>query len=107
MENQNRELQNMLDALKLENEKLSRLVKEQKEALEAHEKGSLSREQTATLLQDLKSMEEKLTTAQKSKTFFKEQWGKAVKDIHRMKLEQHRNVELQIKSSKEELKNLE
>ena len=94
-----------LEPLKQENERLHQIVNKQAENLEIYGKGSLTQNQTASLLQELKSLEEKLTNAQKSKSFFKEQWGKAVREIHRMKMEHQQAVEMQIKSSKEELKN--
>lgn len=88
-----------------ENEKLQEIVNKQAEKLEIYEKGTLTQDQTALFLQELKSLEEKLTNAQKCKSFFKEQWGKSVREIHKMKIENQQAVELQIKSNKEELNN--
>ncbi|XP_015594785.1 centrosomal protein of 120 kDa [Cephus cinctus] len=96
-----------LKSLKEENERLHEIVERQTNQLEKFHKGSLTQDQTATLLQDLKALEEKLHTAQRSKTFFKEQWGKAVREIHRMKTDHQKALEVQIKNSKEELQNLD
>lgn len=82
------------------------MITKQAEELEIYQKGSLTQDQTATLLQELKTLEEKYNNAQHNKTFFKEEWGKAVREIHRMKREHQQTIEIQIKNSKEELKNL-
>lgn len=39
--------------------------------------------------------------------FFKEQWAKAVREIHRIKMEHQQAIQIQIKNSKEELQNLD
>lgn len=100
-------LEGKVEPLQLENNKLRKIVSQQTEELDIYQKGYLTQDQTASLLQDLKGMEEKLNNVQKSKSFFKEQWGKAVREIHRMKMEHQQAVEVQIKNSKEELKNIE
>lgn len=106
LEDQIRILEMQQEPLRRENEKLQEIVNKQAEKLEIYEKGTLTQDQTASFLQELKSLEEKLTNAQKCKSFFKEQWGKSVREIHKMKIENQQAVELQIKSNKEELKNL-
>ena len=83
------------------------LVSKQSEELETYQKGSLTQDQTANLLQELKTLEEKLQNAQENKSFFKEQWAKAVREIHRMRMEYQQTMQVQIKNSKEELQNLE
>jgi len=72
-----------------------------------YQKASLTTDQTASLLQELKILEEKLDNVQKGKSFFKEQWGKAVREIHKMKVDNQQAMKVQIKNSKEELKNVE
>lgn len=42
----------------------------------------------------------------KSKAFFKEEWGKTVREIHRMKAEHQKQLQNQIRLNKEELSNL-
>lgn len=106
MEEQNRILKMQHEPLKRENEKLQEIINKQSEKLEIYEKGTLTQDQTALFLQELKSLEEKLSNAQKCKSFFKEQWGKSVREIHKMKIENQHAVELQIKNNKEELKYL-
>lgn len=51
-------------------------------------------------------MQEKLETANNSKLFFKEQWGRAVREIHRIKSEYTKNIQVQLKYRKDELKKL-
>ncbi|XP_033215252.1 centrosomal protein of 120 kDa [Belonocnema kinseyi] len=106
LEDQNRVLEIQIEPLRRDNENLKQMVNKQAEKLQIFEKGSLTQDQTASLLQELKSLEEKLTNAQKSKSYFKEQWGKAMREIHMMKMENQQAIELQIKSGKEELKSL-
>lgn len=95
-----------MEPLTVENERLRLLVTKQAEKIEAFEKGSLTQDQTANLLQELKTLEEKLHNAQQNKSFFKEQWAKAVREIHRMKMENQQAIQVQIKTSKEQLENL-
>ncbi|XP_014607872.1 PREDICTED: centrosomal protein of 120 kDa [Polistes canadensis] len=106
LEEKNASLEARIEPLSAENEKLRQMLTKQVEELEAYQKGSLTQDQTATLLQELKTLEEKYNNAQRNKTFFKEEWGKAVREIHRMKREYQETIEIQIKNSKEELKNL-
>ncbi|XP_015190742.1 PREDICTED: centrosomal protein of 120 kDa isoform X2 [Polistes dominula] len=106
LEEKNASLEAKIEPLSAENEKLRQMLTKQVEKLEAYQKGSLTQDQTATLLQELKTLEEKYNNAQRNKTFFKEEWGKAVREIHRMKREYQETIEIQIKNSKEELKNL-
>ncbi|KAF7401559.1 hypothetical protein HZH68_007379 [Vespula germanica] len=105
-EEKNASLEARIEPLSIENEKLRQMITKQAEELEVYQKGSLTQDQTATLLQELKTLEEKYNNAQHNKTFFKEEWGKAVREIHRMKREHQQTIEIQIKNSKEELKNL-
>lgn len=100
-------LEAKVESLRFENEKLDRLASKQAEQLQACRKGTLTQDQTASLIQDVKTLEQKLENVQKSKSFFKEQWGRAVREIHRMKMEHQQALEVQIKTSKDELKNLE
>jgi centrosomal protein CEP120 len=53
-----------------------------------------------------KSSEEKLESALKAKSFFKEQWVRAVREINRMKNEHQQHIQIQIKHNKEELKDI-
>lgn len=107
LEERKNALEAKVEPLQVEYDKLKKIVDEQAEELEVYRKGYLTPDQTASLLQDLRGMEEKVNNAQKSKSFFKEQWGLAVREIHKMKLEHQQAVEVHIKNSKEELKNIE
>lgn len=96
-----------LEILINENENLKSSISKQTNELQIYQKGSLTQDQTASLLQELKILEEKLDNVQKGKSYFKEQWGKAVREIHRMKMDHHQTMQVQIKNSKEELRNVE
>lgn len=100
-------LEAQVEILMYENENLKSTVSKQINELQMYQKGSLTQDQTASLLQELKILEEKLDNAQKGKSFFKEQWGKAVREIHRMKVDHQQAMQVQIKNSKDELKNVE
>ncbi|XP_071554490.1 uncharacterized protein [Temnothorax nylanderi] len=52
---------------------------------------------------EVKILDEKLDNAQKGKEFFREQWGKAVRELHRMKVDYQQAMQVQIKNSREEL----
>ncbi|XP_076620129.1 rha isoform X1 [Colletes latitarsis] len=100
-------LETQVEQLSTENERLQLFVTKQSEELEIYQKGSLTQDQTTNLLQELKVLEKKLQNALESKSFFKEQWAKAVREIHRMKTEYQQAIKVQIKNSKEELQNLD
>lgn len=51
-------------------------------------------------------MQEKMEAANNSKLFFKEQWGRAVREIHRIKSEYTKNIKVQLQYRKDELKKL-
>lgn len=96
-------LEAQVEILMYENENLKLSISKQTNELQVYQKKSLTQDQTASLLQELKILKEKLDNAQKGKSFFKEQWGKAVREIHRIKIDH----QVQIKNNKEELKNVE
>ncbi|XP_014474648.1 PREDICTED: centrosomal protein of 120 kDa-like isoform X3 [Dinoponera quadriceps] len=100
-------LEAQVEILMYENESLKLSISKLTNELQMYQKGSLTQDQTASLLQELKVLEEKLNNAQKGKSFFKEQWGKAVREIHRMKVDHQKTMQDQIKNSKEELKNVD
>lgn len=54
------------------------------------------------MLNSIKLLEKKLLNSQKSKIYFKEEWGKAIREIQ--KLKNNHDIELQIKTSKNEFK---
>ncbi|XP_076394230.1 rha isoform X2 [Megachile rotundata] len=100
-------LEAQIDQLSNENERLQLTVMKQSEELESYQKGSLTQDQTTNLLLELKILEEKLQNAQENKSFFKEQWAKAVREMHCMRREFQEARQVQIKSSKEQLQNLD
>nr|CAD7455950.1 unnamed protein product [Timema tahoe] len=100
------DLEVRLSALQQENKLLQETLKLQEQELDKMRKSSLTKDQTASLLQELRVVEEKLEAAVKSKSFFKEQWARAVREIHRIKSEKQHAIQIHIRDSKEQLKNL-
>ncbi|CAG5059408.1 unnamed protein product [Parnassius apollo] len=60
----------------------------------------LTKDQTASLIQELRCLEEKLDSAVQSKAFFKEQWGRAVRELHLTKMSSRRNMLAQLRREK-------
>lgn len=100
-------LEAQVEILSYENENLKSSISKQMDELQMYQKGSLTQDQTASLLQEVKILEEKLDIAQKGKEFFREQWGKAVRELHKMKVDYQQAMEVQIKNSREELMSAE
>ncbi|XP_067209516.1 centrosomal protein of 120 kDa isoform X2 [Linepithema humile] len=91
-------LEAQVEILLFENESLKSSMSQQKDELQIYQ-GSLAQDKTESLLQELKILEEKLENAQKGKSFFKEQWGKAVREIHRMKVDYQQEILAEILSA--------
>ncbi|KAK0095735.1 hypothetical protein PV326_007550 [Microctonus aethiopoides] len=107
LEEQKKNLETQNEVIKSENERLEKILLKQNEEIITYKKKASPKNEIDNLLYEVKVLESKLNSAQKSKTFFKEQWGKAVREIHKMRLEHRQAIELQIKSSKEQLKNID
>lgn len=103
---ENYELVEKISNLERENNNLKEMLTEQTEEISAIKKSSLSNQQTATLLQEVRCLEEKYMEAQKVKAYFKEQYAKAVKEIHQLKTEGQKNIQTQLQVKKEELSQL-
>ncbi|XP_032673592.1 centrosomal protein of 120 kDa-like isoform X2 [Odontomachus brunneus] len=97
-------LEAQVEILMYENENLKSSISKQTNELQTYQEKSLTQNQTTSLLQEIKILKEKLDNTQKGKSYFKEEWGKAVREIQRMKIDHH---QVQIKNSKEELKNVD
>ncbi|XP_028041102.1 uncharacterized protein LOC114251104 [Bombyx mandarina] len=63
----------------------------------------LTKDQTASLIQELRCLEEKLDSAVQSKAFFKEQWGRAVRELHLLKLDTRKQMLSQLQQDRREL----
>lgn len=100
-------LEAQVEILSYENENLKSSISKQMDELQIYQKGSLTQDQTASLLQEVKILEEKLDNAQKGKEFFRGQWSKAVRELHRMKVDYQQAMEVQIKNNREELMSAE
>ncbi|XP_026741217.1 centrosomal protein of 120 kDa-like [Trichoplusia ni] len=66
----------------------------------------LTKDQTASLIQELRYLEEKLDGAVKSKAFFKEQWGRAVRELHLLKLHTRKLMLTQLRQDRKQLGDL-
>ncbi|CAG4935003.1 unnamed protein product [Colias eurytheme] len=81
-----------IEELQLKIEKMEKVIDGLKMDLKNVEKDAesrcsgLTKDQTASLIQELRCLEEKLESSRQSKAFFKEQWGRAVRELHRAKL---------------------
>ncbi|KAJ4441085.1 hypothetical protein ANN_10935 [Periplaneta americana] len=106
LEREKEDLEERLLKVEKENCLLKETVKAQELELDNLLKTSLTKDQTAAMLQELKLLEEKLEVTCKSKSFFKEQWARAVREILRLKCEHRKEIQIQIKHNKEELRNL-
>lgn len=89
-----------------ENENLKESLSKKADQYEEFKRSTLTEEQTSGLLQELRTMEEKYRQEQNAKTFFKEQWQKAVREVHLLKSEDQRQIQQQIKKQKIELSQL-
>ncbi|XP_045776047.1 centrosomal protein of 120 kDa-like isoform X2 [Maniola jurtina] len=79
------EMQHKIHLLEKQNAVLQSNLKNSEKDAESKYSG-LTKDQTASLIQELRCLEEKLDSAIQSKSFFKEQWGRAVRELHLTKL---------------------
>ncbi|KAJ8714465.1 hypothetical protein PYW07_002690 [Mythimna separata] len=89
------QLQKQVDALK------NNIKNTEKEAENRY--SGLTKDQTASLIQELRYLEEKLDSAVQSKAFFKEQWGRAVRELHLVKLHTRKQMLTQLQQDRREL----
>ncbi|XP_041980943.1 centrosomal protein of 120 kDa-like [Aricia agestis] len=93
------ELQMRVQQLEKQIDGLQSSLKEAEKDAERRVSG-LSKEQTASLVQELRCMEEKLESAIQSKAFFKEQWGRAVRELHLVKLDTRARLLRELRASR-------
>lgn len=103
---ESKDLIQRLTEIKEENECLQEIINDQQTEIQKFKKTTLTNEQTANLLQQLRTLEEKFEELQKSKSYFKEQWKKAVREIHELKAEGQKCMQNQLQNHKEELSHL-
>lgn len=89
-----------------DNKHLKDMLADQIQEINDIKKHALSNEQTANLLQEVRSLEEKLLETKKDKMYFKEQYSNAVKEIHELKTEGHKDIQHQIQINKEKISQL-
>ncbi|XP_030758776.1 uncharacterized protein LOC115884359 [Sitophilus oryzae] len=98
-----KELIELLSKTQRDNEYLKKLVADQRDKLRSFEKTALTKGQTVALLQELKELEKGYAEVQNAKEYFKTQWKQACDEIHELKTEEYKKIQLEIKKSKEEL----
>ncbi|XP_021933732.1 centrosomal protein of 120 kDa-like isoform X3 [Zootermopsis nevadensis] len=107
LERDKEDLEDKILRTEKENAELKETITAQEHSLNKIKKASLKKDQTdLSLLQELKSTEEKLESALKAKSFFKEQWARAFREINHLKNEHQQDIQIQIKHNKEELRDL-
>lgn len=100
------ELIEEISRLQLENKQLKHVIDKQRDELETNKKSALTKEQTANLLQELRVLEEQFEDARRQKSYFKEQWKRAVKEIHELRTEEQKQLLNEIEQNKQELSQL-
>ncbi|KAF2893490.1 hypothetical protein ILUMI_12672 [Ignelater luminosus] len=100
------ELIEKISTLERDNEYLKEIINDQRKEIQQIKKTALTKEQTTNLLQQLRGLEEKFEDAQKAKTYFKEQWKKAVQEIHDLRSEEQKQIQEKIQSHRIELSQL-
>nr|XP_026493089.1 centrosomal protein of 120 kDa-like [Vanessa tameamea] len=96
------ELQQKVLLLEKQNDVLKNNMKNFEKTAENKYSG-LTKDQTASLIQELRCLEEKLDSAVQSKAFFKEQWGRAVRELHLIKLSTRRQMLTQLRQERRQL----
>ncbi|XP_053612049.1 uncharacterized protein LOC128676125 [Plodia interpunctella] len=96
------ELEHKLMQMEKQIENLKASVKNSEKDAESRYSG-LTKDQTASLIQELRCLEEKLDSSVQSKAFFKEQWGRAVRELHQLKLHLRKMTLLQLQHDRREL----
>ncbi|XP_045450158.1 centrosomal protein of 120 kDa-like [Melitaea cinxia] len=96
------ELQTRVQLLEKQNEVIKNNMKNFEKNAENKYSG-LTKDQTASLIQELRCLEEKLDSAVQSKAFFKEQWGRAVRELHLVKLGTRRQMLDQLRRERRQL----
>ncbi|KAB0795519.1 hypothetical protein PPYR_12358 [Photinus pyralis] len=99
-------LMSAISNLEYENKKLKHIIDDQRVEIEQIKKTALTKEQSTTLLQQLRGLEEKFEDTQKAKTYFKDQLKKAVREIHDLKSENQKQIKERIHSQRIELSQL-
>lgn len=103
LEKEKEYLELTLDQIKKENVNLQDIVHLKQDEIESIQKYTLTKEQTKLVFRELKCLEEKFQQALVEKAFFKDQWRKALKEVHILKSEDQRQIQMEIKKRKEEL----
>lgn len=96
------ELQLNVEQLQKQVELLKNNIKNTEKESQSRYSG-LTKDQTASLIQELRYLEEKLDSAVQSKAFFKEQWGRAVRELHLVKLATRKQMLSQLQQDRKQL----
>lgn len=102
-DNNTKEVIELLSKIQRDNEALRGIINKQREKIYKMEKSALTKCQTTSLLKELKVLDQKFEEVQKAKSYFKDQWRQAVEEIHQLRTEEIKNMQLQLKRSRKEL----
>ncbi|XP_065158920.1 uncharacterized protein [Atheta coriaria] len=97
------ELIEIISELELKHTILREMLSEQSLQMQELKETQLTAEQTKILLTDLRAMEQKCEIAQQDKNYFKKEYEKAMKEVHNLKLDHHRNIASKIHNDKQAL----
>lgn len=95
-----------ISVLEEDKQKLGQVVRNKELEIEDMKRTTLTKEQTSNLLKELRNLEQQYRQEKTAKAFFKEQWQKAVREVHVLKSEDQKQIQMQIKKKKNELSQL-
>lgn len=95
-----RELEISKVAVEQENIKSQGVIKDLEDKIAEMKRTFLPREQLAGLFHDLRIVNQRLDDVQKSKLFYKEQWAKIIREVHKTKLENLHLIDCELRQSK-------
>ncbi|KAL4710954.1 hypothetical protein ACJJTC_017919 [Scirpophaga incertulas] len=94
----------LVEELQVKIKQLHKNIDMLKDTVEKDDQQSgLTKDQTAGLIRELRCLEEKLEAAVQSKAFFKEQWSRAVRELHIAKLRERRAAMMILQRDREGL----
>ncbi|XP_014259329.1 centrosomal protein of 120 kDa-like isoform X2 [Cimex lectularius] len=88
--------------LEIREKELARL----EESLMTTSNSQISKSHTNGSHSDLKTLQQSLEQALQSKAFYKEQWGKATRELHKLKEEEQEKIKIEFQRNREELQTL-
>ncbi|BES88035.1 Hypothetical protein NTJ_00841 [Nesidiocoris tenuis] len=102
------DMEQKVHAAHQEKNKLASIVQEKEREIAclkesvAKNASDLSKEQVTALVEDMRQLEQNLHKALQSKAFFKEQWAKALRELHELKEREHLEMKWHIRRNMDE-----